>query len=65
MDTKPVTEVFPLDEGKESITQRRGWIKINIMALSLKLAVRKVPEGRCDRSLARSAWAAHSKRAVP
>jgi hypothetical protein len=30
MDTKPVTEVFPLDEGNESITQRRGWIKINI-----------------------------------
>jgi hypothetical protein len=31
MDTKPVTEVFPLDEGNESITQRRGWIKINII----------------------------------
>lgn len=30
MDTEPLAKVFPLNEGNESITQRRDWIKINI-----------------------------------
>src|ERR1700730_16526269 len=39
MDTEPL-RVFPLDEGNESITQRGGWIKINITGPIERLAHR-------------------------